>query len=118
MHWKFVFCHSWDGPGLRRTWEDVLLLPDDPSYDGGALWLTVEGGATKRWDRETITLTLATPDFDLRELLEATWIALDTIGVVVDGLVPAPLTDFCGRSEHADMLLLLLSSSDEGGDEQ
>ena len=40
MNWKYYCPRTWDEP--RQVWEDVYLLPDDPSYKGEAIHLTVD----------------------------------------------------------------------------
>ncbi len=37
-NWKYCLCHEWLQE--RVTWEDFLVLPDDPDKDEQALWLT------------------------------------------------------------------------------
>lgn len=48
MKWKYHIPHTWDPPSRRMGWADVWLLPDDLSYEGDSLWLTIDalgGGA-------------------------------------------------------------------------
>jgi len=48
MKWKYHIPHAWDPPSQRMGWADVWLLPEDPTYDGESVWLTIDalsGGA-------------------------------------------------------------------------
>jgi hypothetical protein len=41
MRWKYYIPAVWK-PDERQTWEDVWLLPDDESYQGESVWLTID----------------------------------------------------------------------------
>ena len=45
MDWKYYIMHEWPD-GQRRLWGELFLLPDDPSYEGKAVWLIVKSGKT------------------------------------------------------------------------
>lgn len=40
--WKYYIPHEWSDPTRRKTWEDIYLMPDEPSYNGLSIWLEVE----------------------------------------------------------------------------
>jgi len=139
MNWRYYIPHDWPESG-RTTWEDIFILPDDPSYSGEALWLTINclgeppgensGVEPSEWaeaaamlgdapyrvsdeaDGPGIDMIVRGVDFSEGEFLE--WVKewLRVKGIAVSELVPAPLEDFAGRLSQADFILRLI---DDGG---
>lgn len=131
MRWRYYIPHAWDPPESRTTWADVLLLPDDPAYEGRALWITVdavpdpvdprERGDVRRWrkqlaklgrasffmETDTMDLTVRAADFDRTECLD--WIArwLRGTGLPFSGFVAGPVEAFAGRSDLGAVVVAL-----------
>jgi hypothetical protein len=132
MDWKYYIMHEWPD-GQRRLWGELFLLPDDPSYDGHAVWLTFECvGDTprlndedgKQWHEEAVRklagcshyvvhedddlgdsdLIVASADFTRDEFMNWVEVWIKAQGLSLDRLISAPLDDFTGRSDHADLL--------------
>ena len=132
MDWKYYIMHEWPD-GQRRLWGELFLLPDDPSYEGKAVWLTFrcigdsclfddEDG--KRWHEEATRkldgrshyvvgedddlgdsdLIVAAGDFSHDEFMNWVEVWIKASGLSFGRLVQAPLDDFTGRSDHADFL--------------
>lgn len=126
MKWLYWIPHTWDPPDTRMSWADVLLLPDDPAYDGAALWLTVDAVLNPAFDQDEwagygperlqqmgdaefhliqdhLNLAVRAADFDRAECL--TWVSkwLDH-SFEFSGLAQASIENFAGRSQMADVI--------------
>jgi len=126
--WKYCFPHIWDRP--REVWEDVYLLPDDPTYLGAGLHLTVDAfgnvldsshGSDRAAFQEKVLAKLAgapyridgdemllrQEDFSRDELLGWIRVWLEHHGFSVDRLREVALAEFNGRLAHADFVSAL-----------
>lgn len=132
MDWKYYIMHEWPD-GERFTWGEAFLLPDDPTYDGAAVWLTFRciGDSSlfddedgKQWHEKALRklagrshyvvgedddlgdsdLIVAPADFSHDEFMNWVEVWIKAQGLSFDRLIPAPLDDFTGRSDHADLL--------------
>ena len=136
MNWIYYIHHEWP-EGERMRWAELFILPDDPSYDGQALWVTIDCvGETPSDNSDTdlvewyqkaqeklgdsafrlidesddmgdTNMVVATSDFSKDEFLN--WVKTWTkaTGLPIANLTPAPLDEFTGRHEHADFLRTL-----------
>ncbi len=131
MNWKYRLIHEWP-EGERTIWAELFLLPDDPNYEGEALWVTIdcvgenhgEDERDIRWYKKAqeklgnlsykiiteednmgdTNMIIAASDFSKDEFLQwvKTWIRSQ--GLPVDELIPASLDHFTGRNQHADFI--------------
>jgi hypothetical protein len=130
MNWKYWIMHKWTDERFR--WGEAFILPDDPEYDGDALWITIDCIGTPEdhisheeivWYEEAKTMLGNSPyylcasdelgdtdllvnakDFTKDDFLNWILIWLQEQGIKADNLIGAPLDDFLGRHEHADFL--------------
>jgi hypothetical protein len=125
VDWKYFIPHIWEGE--RQVWEDVYLLPVGGRYDGQALWLTIDAlgkaedsavGAIDVDDRaealrklgdrsyhiDGTDMLVRQEDFTKAEMLEWVRVWLRDNGLPVSELIEAPLEEFQGRAQHADLI--------------
>ncbi|MBD2596396.1 hypothetical protein H6G74_18965 [Nostoc spongiaeforme FACHB-130] len=130
MNWKYYIPHIWEQE--RQIWEDVYLLPDYGSYNGEALWLTIDAlGNPNNLEDESdfdefekkllkklgdnsylidgTEIVVRTEDFSKAELLEWVQLWLQQQGFSVSGLFEASAEDFQGKAFHVDFLAHLKS---------
>jgi hypothetical protein len=128
MNWKYHIPHVWDSQ--RAVWEDVWLLPEGPSYDGGSIWLTVDalgdasdpthGSQRAEFQKEALKklghkdywievgeMIVRAKDFSKEELLDWVKIWLIETGFEVTALVEAPPEDFAETNDHARVIMSL-----------
>jgi len=98
MRWLYFVPHGWSPAESREQWADVILLPDDSSYKGSALCVTVDaildssnysdpewadwhrqkvsqmGDADFYMDMSSMDLAVRAADFDKSECLA--WVSL------------------------------------------
>jgi hypothetical protein len=130
MKWKYHIPHVWDPPTERVGWADVWLLPDDPAYNGGSLWLTIDalsGGAfdtepgafraealRKLGDREfwvksedemssakDCDMIVRAENFDRAEFLGWVQKWIEHQELEFSGLIEAPFEDFADSNDMA-----------------
>lgn len=146
MNWKYYMMHVWP-KGERWTWAEVFILPDDPAYEGEALWLTIDCvGASppgsdhahdidwhiralaklgesshaivsKADDLGDSDMIVAANDFSVDEFLGWVKVWIKEQAIEISKLIPAPLEDFIGRHRHADLLHSLTKSKKRPEDE-
>lgn len=135
--WKYCFPHVWDRP--RQVWEDVYLLPDDPTFTGPGLHLTVDAfgnvldpshGSDRAEFQETALAMLAgapyyiegdqmwlrQEDFSRDELVGWTRVWLEYHGFSVGMLREAAASEFEGRVAHAGLVAELKAMYDSDED--
>ena len=118
MNWKYYCPRTWDEP--RQVWEEVHLLPDDPSYKGEAIWLTVDalgdaqnpahGSDRAAFQEEALQklgdnafhievsdMIVRQTDFSMPELVEFARLFLTQQGKPVNEMVEGTLDEFFGR---------------------
>lgn len=117
MIWKYYIPAVWKSD--RAVWEDVFLLPNDPEYDGQALWLTIDTlGYYEGDEREEAVAQLdhqlyaidgtdmlvRAESFSKRELLD--WVSLwfEENDVEFSGLKEGNSKEFRGRIEQYEAL--------------
>lgn len=117
MIWKYYIPTEWESD--RAVWEDVFLLPNDPEYDGQALWLTIDAlgyyeGDERAEAEEKLGHQLYVVDgsdmlvraesFSKRELLD--WVSLwfDECDVEFSSLKEGNPKEFRGRIEQYEAL--------------
>jgi hypothetical protein len=133
VRWKYWIHHEW--PEERTPWAEAFVRPDDPTYSGESLWVTIDCVETtpaamtdstdersetlRRWlgDRPyrvadngeagDTDLVIQARDFSKCEFLGWVQVWLRSKGFTVTELVHAPLSDFAGTHPHADVLLRL-----------
>jgi len=123
MRWLYYIPHEWP-EGERMFWADVMILPDDPAYDGKALWITVDAinepaNFTDEWfewrqdrlaelgDAEftmdgNMDLAVRATDFTREECLN--WISrwMQSRRLDFSGWIRSTRESFAGRSDVAD----------------
>jgi hypothetical protein len=114
--WRYYIPHAWE-PAERMTWADVLLMPDDPSYTGQALFLTVDAvpdnAAEFQLDQDKMDLAVRAVDLSKEECL--TWVERWLAGSFkCTGLVAGTLDDFAGRSHMADTITAIRARETSG----
>jgi hypothetical protein len=137
MKWRYYIHHEWPD-GERRKWAELFILPDDSSYDGEALWVTIDcvGEApgddsdedtikryqkaqkklgdssyciiTEADDMGDTNMIVAASNFSKDEFLEWVKVWIKAQGLPVSELISAPLEQFIGRHQHADFLHALI----------
>ena len=125
MIWKYYIPAVWESE--RAVWEDVFLLPNDPEYDGQALWLTIDAlgyyEGTERAEAEAqldhqlyaidgTDMVVRAESFSKRELLD--WVSLwfEENDVEFSGLKEGSIKEFRGRIEQYEAL----QAGDTAGD--
>src|SRR5258708_5047221 len=108
------------------TWADVLILPDDPAYDGKALWITVDAVLDRSWQPERLAslgkedfymdsqmdLAVRADDFNKTECLE--WIARwMRENLAFTELCGTGIETFAGRSGFADMIIAVSEKAEK-----
>lgn len=111
-------------------WEDVLLLPQDPAYDGEAVQLTVDafgdvgdpthGGERAEFQKkalqklgdrecwiESSDMIVRATDFNKQELIQWVHRWFSETGLPQIELATAPIEEFKGRYPYADLLITL-----------
>jgi len=132
MNWKYHIPHTWDPPTQRMGWAEVWLLPNDPSYKGGSIWLTIDalaGGPDdmepgefrkealqKLGDRDFWIkdgdMIVRVEDFNREEFLQWVKVWIENRGLQFSGLVEAPFEDFAGTNKMARVIGPLRKSAD------
>jgi len=134
VRWKYSIHHTW--PDERTRWAEAFVRPEDPTYTGESLWVTIDcvetvtGTATnpmldeeseklRQWlgDRPyrvadggeagDSDLVVNASNFTKPEFLRWVEVWLRAKGHTVTELVHAPLSDFAGTHPHADFLIRL-----------
>jgi hypothetical protein len=117
MRWKYYIPAEWK-PDERQTWEDVWLLPDDETYDGDSIWLTIDSltSAVEYLSEEEIKssevhagdfhiagtdMLVGVKDFSREEILDWTKVWLSESGFSVTGLIEGTYEDFEGTNAEA-----------------
>jgi hypothetical protein len=124
MKWKYHIPHAWDPATQRMGWAEVWLLPDDPGYNGGSIWLTIDalsGGPDDvepaEFRREALQklgdqdvwvkgsdMIVRVENFDRQEFLQWAKVWLEYTGLKVSELVEAPFEDFAGTNNMARVI--------------
>ena len=129
MNWKYFIGSEWVSE--RATWEDVHLLPDDPDYDGEALWLTVEALGCA-YDESTLSkmhellsgrefychetdMIVASEDFSMGELLD--WVKkwFSDNGIQAEGFIQGTFEEFRNKNNELRVLDALRTKNGEVG---
>jgi hypothetical protein len=117
MNWKYYIPAVWE-PDERQTWEDVWLLPDDETYHGASIWLTIDSltSAVEYLSEEQIQapeiqagdfhingtdMLVGVKDFSREEILDWTKVWLSESGLPVAGLVEGKFEEFEGTNDEA-----------------
>jgi len=130
VKWKYFIPHEWESD--RTTWEDVHLLPDDSSYEGEPLWLTVFalGGALdddeytemqhmlqgKQYHIKDTDMVVAADDFSKAELIE--WVGkwFSDSKIRADEFVEVGFEEFDGMGKQMRLLGNLRRTFGDQGD--
>ncbi|HKR61552.1 MAG TPA: hypothetical protein VJS64_17830 [Pyrinomonadaceae bacterium] len=117
MKWKYYIPAEWK-PGKRQTWEDVWLLPDDKTYHGESIWLTIDSltSAVEYLSEEEIKspevnagefhingtdMLVGVKDFSREEILNWTKVWLSESGFSVTELIEGTFEEFEGTNDEA-----------------
>lgn len=122
--WLYQIPHVWEGD--RAEWEDIYLRPDDPSYTGDSIWLTVDaigkevhpcyteaewrlariklGGAAYSIDEAGRKMLVRGEGFTKHELVKWAKVWLEAQGFSVEGLRAGPRAAFAGSNDHVRTL--------------
>jgi len=117
MKWKYYIPAEWK-PDERQTWEDVWLLPDDKTYHGGSIWLTIDSltSAVEYLSEEQMRslkvpaggfhidgtdMIVGVKDFTREEILNWTKVWLGESGFSVTELFEGTFEDFEGTNDEA-----------------
>lgn len=135
MRWKYWIHHTW--PEERTGWAEAFVRPDDPTYAGQSLWVTIDclGEPPDENPKSTLSeryedlrtwlgdhpyrvtesgemgdadLVVNALDFTKAEFLEWVKVWLRAKGLPATELVPALLEEFAGTHPHADLLAHLV----------
>lgn len=146
MRWLYYLPHLWEdneGKPLEKTyWEDVYLMPDDPTVTR-SIWLTVDGYQAedekpfpnsdfideKTWfdeeefevfekqgyfiRSEDCDMIISTRTFSKQELYEWIKVYLRDEGYDCTELVEAPAERFAGTNQHACAVVCAEEALDE-----
>lgn len=117
MNWKYYIPSEWK-PDERQTWEDVWLLPDDKTYHGASIWLTIDGltSAVEYLSEEQMRspevpaggfhidgtdMIVGVEDFSREEILNWTKVWLSESGFSVTELLEGTFEDFEDTNDEA-----------------
>ena len=117
MKWKYYIPAEWKHDE-RQTWEDVWLLPDDKTYHGGSIWLTIDSltSAVEYLSEEQMRspevpaggfhidgtdMIVGVEDFSREEILNWTKVWLSESGLPVTELVEGTFEEFQGTNDEA-----------------
>jgi hypothetical protein len=131
MNWKYYIMHSFKDD-WRMKWAELYIIPDDPSYNGEALWVTIDcigesprhkGEDEVKFHKEAKKLLgdadyrvceedemgdsdmlINAEDFSKDEFLEYVKIWIKKNGFQITDLISAPVEDFSGRGDNADAI--------------
>lgn len=135
MRWKYWIHHTW--PDERTSWAEAFVRPDDPTYAGQSLWVTIDclgeppvespkSTLRERYDESCnwlgdhpyrvaeseemgdADLVVNALDFTKAEFLDWVKVWLRAKGLPAAELVPAPLEEFEGTNPQADFLAHLV----------
>jgi hypothetical protein len=134
VRWKYWIHHAW--PEERTQWAEAFVRPEDPTYTGDSLWVTIDcvetaqGKTNSALDEESenlrqwlgdrpyrvaangeagdADLVVKARDFTRSEFLGWVEVWLRAKGFAVTELVHAPLSDFASTHPHADFLIRLV----------
>jgi|ERR1051325_482916 hypothetical protein len=110
MKWKYYIPAEWKSDE-RQTWEDVWLLPDDETYHGASIWLTIDSltSAVEYLSEEEIQspeveagsfhidgtdMLVGVKDFSREEILNWTKVWLSESGFSVTELIEGTFEEF------------------------
>ncbi|CCQ70103.1 hypothetical protein CWATWH0402_2984 [Crocosphaera watsonii WH 0402] len=120
MNWIYYLPHILDRE--QEYWADIYLLPQNSSYNGQALWLTIEAlGLFEELDRQEKVKKLGEQSFYLygssldnmvinsesftkEELLQWARIWLEAQDLPVNHLLEGSREMFKGKAYHADLI--------------
>jgi hypothetical protein len=131
MKWRY-FIPAERKPDERPTWEDVWLLPDDKTYHGDSLWLTIDSltSAVEYLSEEPIQspeveaggfhisgtdMLIGVKDFSHEEILNWTKVWLSESGFPVTELIEGTFEDFEGTNAEARAIAQAKEKLDKEG---
>jgi hypothetical protein len=117
MRWKY-YTPAVCKPDERKTWEDVWLLPDDETYHGASIWLTIDSltSAVEYLSEEEIQspeveaggfhidgtdMLVSVKDFSREEILNWAKVWLSESGFSVTELIEGTFEEFQGTNAEA-----------------
>src|SRR5215210_2878354 len=117
MKWKYYIPAVWE-PDERQTWEDVRLLPDNETYHGASIWLTIDSltSAVEYLSEKQMRspevpaggfhidgtdMIVGVKDFSQEEILDWTKVWLSESGFSVTELLEGTFEDFQDTNDEA-----------------